>query len=96
MKVIEIRDKQLRVQLLGKPEENERLVSLKQVRVLPTEIPASLARLSIDNIRCEAARVPTKLREHKMYGSLTMEEVVRKAQGQKEIVPPKKQVASRK
>lgn len=81
--MIDIKDKQLNVQLLGKPDKNERLVALKQVRLLPTEIPVSLARLTMENIRCEVARVATKLRENKMYGSLTMEEVMRKAQGQK-------------
>ena len=57
-KVLEVKKGQAKVQLLGSPTHSTRLIALKMLRVMPTEIPSSIAGLNIQNIRIEAARIP--------------------------------------
>ncbi len=80
-KVLEVKDKQLTIQLLGRPNEPQRDIALTQVEILPTEIPQCLAELQMENIVNEAPRVA---REHlrgvpKVTGRQAVGEVVTQA-----------------
>ncbi len=75
-KVIEVRDLQLKVQLLGKPDEICRLIPISQVRRLPCEIPASLAQLHMKNIEIEMPRIPVDHRRKIVNPNISIRDIM--------------------
>ena len=76
-KVLEIRNgKQLLVQSLGSPQDAPRLVPLTQARLIPTDIPKSLAALQLKNIQIEAPRIPPSHRKLDARGDVSMNDLM--------------------
>ena len=76
-KVLEIRNgKLLLVQSLGSPQDAPRLVPLMQARLIPTDIPKSLAALQLKNIQIEAPRIPPSHRKLDARGDVSMNDLM--------------------
>jgi len=83
-KVLEVRKKQVMVHSLGDPKEAPRLVPKKQARVIPTDIPRSLAHKNIKNIRREAPMIPVEHRVVTPRGDVSMDKVIQVARSERD------------
>jgi len=83
-KVVEIKKGQVLVQALGSPNEPYRRVPKMQLRVIPTNIPKSLAHLNIKNIIKDAPRIPVEHRRIIPRGDVSMDNVMNLARKERE------------
>ena len=81
-KVMNVRGSQVTVQMLGAPYEPTRKVPMKLIRIMPTEIPVSLAKVNIDNMKFEQARFPVQYRHVGSRAPISMENMMNLAREQ--------------
>ena len=83
-KVKEVRKKQLLIQSLGNPAEPPRLVPLMHTRLIPTNIPKSMAALHLKSIDIEAPRIPPSHRKLVNSGDVSMDKLMEIARNRRE------------
>jgi hypothetical protein len=81
--VVEVGTHRITVQALGKPREPTREVPKTQVELMPTEIPASLAQLQLENIRRETPKAPKRWRVAQPGQKIPLEKIVQHANDEK-------------
>ena len=75
-KIISIKDKQAVLQRLGNPKGEVRKAPLVHMRKLPTVIPESLARLTVENLVVEQPRLQNKYKKLPAHRMVAMDDLM--------------------